>query len=284
MVPLATRLDQIVARLDALAARDPDARRFGASAHRYARFTPASEAELTTFEASAGIRLPEDYRAFVSTVASGGVGPGYGLQWLPARLSDLAKLDDPTLTRDAALTPAAQIALEAQLAPRFDWLATLPDFLRDELHPRLAAPDYAGRRMAAILQALTSSARRLARDLSRLALPFAPAASAAEAPRGSAAEAGESVEQDELDAGLVGALQLCEYGCGIFAQLVVTGPWRGSVWVGERPPLTVASFPGPIGVHGREPHESGTRTTFIAWFEDWLGHAEAAPLSGPFTF
>lgn len=44
---------------------------------------PVSEEEVAAFEAEKGIRLPEDYRRFITTVASAGSQPFYGL--LPLR-------------------------------------------------------------------------------------------------------------------------------------------------------------------------------------------------------
>ncbi|GAA1315792.1 HEAT repeat domain-containing protein [Saccharothrix xinjiangensis] len=41
-----------------------------------------SEARVEVFEAVQGIRLPQPYRTFLTSVGDGGVGPGYGLQEL----------------------------------------------------------------------------------------------------------------------------------------------------------------------------------------------------------
>lgn len=69
MSELATTIREAVA---ALAASDRGATRFGAAAHRYALAAPL---------ATAPDGLPEDMRAFVTEIASGGAGPGYG--WFP---------------------------------------------------------------------------------------------------------------------------------------------------------------------------------------------------------
>ncbi len=42
--------------------------------------SPVSEEEVSAFEAEKGIRLPGDYRRFITTVASSGSQPFYGLE------------------------------------------------------------------------------------------------------------------------------------------------------------------------------------------------------------
>ena len=46
---------------------------------------PLTEEEVAAFEAEKGIRLPEDYRRFITTVASSGSQPFYGLEPLPEK-------------------------------------------------------------------------------------------------------------------------------------------------------------------------------------------------------
>jgi hypothetical protein len=57
--------------LAALAAADPELRRFGAARHRYAL--------LPVLDAAAAAHLPDELRAYATQIAGGGVGPYYGL-------------------------------------------------------------------------------------------------------------------------------------------------------------------------------------------------------------
>ncbi|MFJ3960266.1 SMI1/KNR4 family protein [Streptomyces sp. NPDC090036] len=58
---------------------------------RYELRPPLPEAEVRAFEAEHGIRLPEEYRTFVTTVGDGPAGPGYGLMPL---ITPRAGVDD----------------------------------------------------------------------------------------------------------------------------------------------------------------------------------------------
>ncbi len=69
MSELATTVREAVA---ALAASDRNLTRFGAAHHRYQLAPPFPEAPA---------ELPEDLRSFVTTIGTGGAGPGYG--WFP---------------------------------------------------------------------------------------------------------------------------------------------------------------------------------------------------------
>lgn len=52
---------------------------FGARGHRWMLEEPLREDQLAELEAQMGVRLPSEYRDFLTVVAAGGAGPSYGL-------------------------------------------------------------------------------------------------------------------------------------------------------------------------------------------------------------
>jgi hypothetical protein len=52
---------------------------FGEEGHNYELHPPLSNEEVSEFEVEHGVRLPEDYRQFLTRVGNGGAGPHYGL-------------------------------------------------------------------------------------------------------------------------------------------------------------------------------------------------------------
>jgi hypothetical protein len=85
MDTLDRRIDRIRTALARLAAADVHRTVFGASTHGYALAPPWPEARVDAFERLHRVRLPEEYRRFVTTLGSAGAGPYYGLQ-APAAL------------------------------------------------------------------------------------------------------------------------------------------------------------------------------------------------------
>lgn len=69
----------ITEKLSELRAKDPGFRAFGAGAFQYQVLPPLSEAEVAEVEAQYGVRLPEEYRHFLTEVGAGGAGPSYGV-------------------------------------------------------------------------------------------------------------------------------------------------------------------------------------------------------------
>ncbi|MFE6977378.1 SMI1/KNR4 family protein [Streptomyces sp. NPDC057682] len=90
-------------RVAALGAQPSGGEVFGSRGHGWVLEDPLTDDELAELEAQTGVRLPDDYRSFLTSVAAGGAGPAHGL--FPARRvdgrwrweGDGADLTDPSL-------------------------------------------------------------------------------------------------------------------------------------------------------------------------------------------
>jgi hypothetical protein len=67
----------VIDRIRRLAKLRPDV--FGADGHDWSWNPPLPEATVVEFEREHGVRLPEEYRSFITTIANGGAGPFYGV-------------------------------------------------------------------------------------------------------------------------------------------------------------------------------------------------------------
>jgi hypothetical protein len=80
---------------------DASFRVFGSKQHRYRLCPTLSESELAAFESANRIRLPDDYRRFLSMVGNGGAGPFYGIEPLSTFGRDLSQPFQITTATDA---------------------------------------------------------------------------------------------------------------------------------------------------------------------------------------
>ena len=69
----------ILAALKLFERNDPTFRAFGAAGHRYQLNPPVRVTEVEEFEHKHQIRLPDDYRAFMTHIGDGGAGPYHGV-------------------------------------------------------------------------------------------------------------------------------------------------------------------------------------------------------------
>lgn len=72
-------ITRIAEKLSRLEKRDTGHDIFGADSHDYRRNPVLREEEAAAFETQYGVRLPEEYRLYLTKVANGGAGPFYGL-------------------------------------------------------------------------------------------------------------------------------------------------------------------------------------------------------------
>lgn len=93
MEQLDVRIARIMEKIEALRGREP---KFACGDWPPVWDAPMSEEEVSAFEAEKGIRLPEDYRRFITTVAASGSQPFYGLARLGAGKKYSAERTDPT--------------------------------------------------------------------------------------------------------------------------------------------------------------------------------------------
>lgn len=121
---LSARLEHIRRRLALLERCDSLLEAFGAHRHGYQLEPPLDEATVAAFEAHHGIRLPLDYRAFITTLGAAGAGPFYGLKPLAAPSPDdtpwfFADARDPapSLSRPFSLSEAWRPAGEGDVPP-----------------------------------------------------------------------------------------------------------------------------------------------------------------------
>lgn len=83
----AEQLERIRRKLREAAAADAENTVFGARVHKYRLHEPLRREELERFEKTHGIRLPEEYAAFLTEIGNGGAGPYYGIHPLGTRQS-----------------------------------------------------------------------------------------------------------------------------------------------------------------------------------------------------
>lgn len=76
------QLNRIQEKLALLKRYDSSYQVFGAMKHRYQLNPVKTSEELTAFEETHKIKLPEGYRAFLTTIGNGGAGPYYGMEKL----------------------------------------------------------------------------------------------------------------------------------------------------------------------------------------------------------
>lgn len=189
------QLERIRIKLSTLKRKDTGRVVFGASKHRYKPGRIYSEVELTNFEKEHNIQLPGDYRAFLTSIGAGGVGPYYGLESLADGL--YADLDYKQQNDLVALSKAFMFT-EA-------WNLPIDE---DDVDFEQREDTYSDRKW------------------------------------------------------VNGLLRICNYGCGVFINLVVNGQEHGHIWVDGRC--------NDGGIYPDQHFGNEGRITFLEWYELWL--------------
>lgn len=235
-------------KLALLASLDREFQRPCAASHQYRLRGVATADEVAETEKRYGIRLPDEYREYVTNFANGGAGPFHGIY----RLGHYQDLGDwhPWNEGTLAVSPGAPFLLTES------W--NLPaKFIFEHLNGT-PSPD-----------AERDAVDSLARIGRVLAEPRGQVAGRNPFTGGPILETWESVilnascAPDLMD----GSIPIATKGCNLGVSLVVSGPERGNIWYDLRADMegiTPASKPG------------SPRLTFLQWYEDWLDRALAA--------
>jgi hypothetical protein len=278
-------------RLAAIGARDPDRALFGAQHHKHHPLPPLAEEEVVAVEDAIGVQLPAAYRRYCTEVSSGGIGPGYGLPWLVAWLSNADErgaLSHAAAARrmfpDAEARAWAEHEFEplsdSDIAARLHGLP--PAIVERETKAAEWVRTFEGRRNRYI-DRCHETHRTAPKDRARLRFPFSA--------RHTAAPDIDAIDWQALDDGahtrtlerLIdefgfrdaenGTIRLSDYGCGVMALLVVTGAERGAVWMYDRENLVIEPFfPGWADWHRFPP--PALPCDFEVWVDHWMAGAE----------
>lgn len=115
-------------RLQLLKVADRDRRVFGAAEHHYDLRPPVAEADVRAFEERYRVRLPEEYREFLTRLGDGGAGPCYGLFPLGVFRDDPSPGRQDDSIGDLTKPFPHKVAWNAGE----DYLAAAPNFSEDE--------------------------------------------------------------------------------------------------------------------------------------------------------
>jgi hypothetical protein len=242
-------IDDIREKLDWLRQADPELWPFGTTVHRFRLLPPLSRAKLRSACQAYSIELPEDYVEFLLNLGNGGAGPGYGLE----RFGCVAS---------KSLIPTAE--------PKGDIVKIHVKGGREVSRSELF--DAKGQEVEWLDVSFFDTMAGLAGDGE-----YGP-----EAPsRPFLLDRPLDDEEDSIWETLSpadGVWTLAGYGCGIVANLVLNGPFRGQVWVFDPNASSYEPFAEQTYLHDENcpvvrDRDDDIVFTFGEWYEHWLDYA-----------
>ena len=241
-------------RIHALAQHDPSQCLFGCEKHKYKLGACLTEAELDALESAYGIEIPAEYRAFLATVGNGGAGSGYGLE-----------------------------PLKPPVAPQSPSNQEIAVILTDDNGQVIHKAKYED--VAANYDPNRSNNTGTAKELFPLKAPYRSITDEmwdVQFPNWDDRLRSEHQANKDAFSRLAfghGVLKIAHYGSGIYAVLVLNGPFRSQVWVtdphmGDYVPASMRTDLHDSTVKAEKAYALHQQPfTFNGWYGHWLDSA-----------
>jgi hypothetical protein len=270
--PASAGFEMIKQQIENLRSNDPRFRLFGSGSHRYRLVPPLPSAHVADIESAFQITLPPEYRDFITTVANGGAGPGYGLE----RFIYLA-------SKEAKPKPAQRLF---RIIDVDGWEIKQPypcdeagnELDRFDFHLFDSAASYApdGDLGAACLTRpfpLTAPFRAITDDMWEAYIPNWNA-QIRDRHKANKEELSRVSPSD-------GAMRIAHYGSRIYALIVLNGPFRGQIWIhdpnlGDYVPASMRTDLHDQTIKVEDAYRLQRKPPlFDEWYQHWLDASSA---------
>ncbi|MEJ2618796.1 MAG: SMI1/KNR4 family protein [Candidatus Thiodiazotropha sp.] len=284
-------------RLTYLNSHDTSENIFGSSSHHYFIFPKISEKNIGIIENKLSIRIPEEYKYYLTNISGGGVGPGYGLQWLESIIFESLDNDNFTkMTIDQYFSSKeakkwAQSTLQPQNQESYydinRYPSELPQSLKDKFelsHKNKLSQKPINFYLKVFINNLSRYIRQVANN-SDIDKPF-PFTKPIDGYRNISRNS-VTIDEDEADREWLrlwkqydldrfrnGTIPICSYGHEVVAILVVNGDEYGNVWILDSENLILEPFGDNWAILHSSKHAHSNRYNFIEWFLHWLDSSE----------
>lgn len=132
-------IQEVESKIKLLREKDPEFKIFGSWEHKYEFNNKVTEREVSNFEEKFNVKLPNDYKAFITRIGNGGAGPYYGLIQLDIKEGpkDFKLASKPSI--DLAKPFPFTESWDAEWVDTFDWDNERPgeDLLEKYFDPSL---------------------------------------------------------------------------------------------------------------------------------------------------